>query len=334
VSPAIDAALVRFRSAAWSQLRRAGGEQGGERLKGAVEALVFAASEPLTLRELTRATKGRRKDVQQALADLGADYAGRGIQLVEGPGGYRFLTSPAYASLVRGSTGQRPVRLSRAQLESLAIIAYRQPVTRPEIDDVRGVDSGPVLRTLLDRELIRVLGKKEEPGRPLLYGTTEGFLVLLGLRSLADLPTLREFTELTDESRSTYERRLGEAPSAGFVFDDEPDAPIDPTVPLEGAESGRGREPHDTTETPDSDDANDGLVESGAVESPREQDDDDLDEGDDLEDDGDDALGDDDDFDDLEDDDEEGDDEDDEDDEDDADDEDDEDDEGERSTDE
>jgi segregation and condensation protein B len=274
----LDAALVRFRSASWSQLKRSGFELAGDRLKGAIEALVFASSSPVSLRELGRATKARRKDVQQALAELQSEYEGRGIQLCEGVGGFRFLTSPAYASLVRGTTGQKPVRLSRAQLETLAIIAYRQPVTRPEIDDVRGVDSGPVLRTLLDRDLIRILGKKEEPGRPLLYGTTEGFLALLGLRSLADLPTLREFTDLTDESRATYERKLGEVPTMGLQFDDEPDAPIDPTVPLEGAESQPG------AEGPYSDDPNDGLVES--LEMPASAAEEGESDGDELDDEG------------------------------------------------
>src|SRR5829696_736959 len=105
--------------------------------------------------------------------------------------------------------------MSRAQVETLAIVAYRQPITRPEIDDVRGVDSGPVLKTLLERDLVRILGKKDEPGRPMLYGTTAQFLEFFGLRALSDLPTLREFTELSDESRRTYERELGEEPPEG-----------------------------------------------------------------------------------------------------------------------
>jgi segregation and condensation protein B len=104
----------------------------------------------------------------------------------------------------------KPVRLTRAQVETLAIIAYRQPVTRPEIEDVRGVDGGAVLKLLLDRDLVRILGKKDEPGRPLLYGTTSHFLEFFGLKSLRDLPTLREFTELTDESKEVVERELGE----------------------------------------------------------------------------------------------------------------------------
>src|SRR6185295_9785573 len=115
-------------------------------------------------------------------------------------------------SFIREAAGKKPVRMSRAQLETLAIVAYRQPNTRPEVDDVRCVDSGAALKTLLDRELVRILGKKDEPGRPLLYGTTPQFLEFFGLKSLKDLPTLREFTELTDDSRRAYERELGEEP--------------------------------------------------------------------------------------------------------------------------
>ena len=102
--------------------------------------------------------------------------------------------------------------MSRAQLETLAIVAYRQPVTRPEVDEVRGVDSGAALKSLLERNLVRILGKKDEPGRPMIYGTTPQFLEFFGLRALNELPTLREFTELTDDSRRTYEREMGEDP--------------------------------------------------------------------------------------------------------------------------
>ena len=104
------------------------------------------------------------------------------------------------------------MRLTRAQVETLAIIAYRQPITRPEVDDVRGVDSGPVLKLLLERDLVRILGKRDEPGRPLIYGSTSHFLEFFGLKSLKDLPTLREFTELSDESRADFEDELGETP--------------------------------------------------------------------------------------------------------------------------
>jgi segregation and condensation protein B len=224
-----------FQAAAYEQLRRASTELSRAYLRGAIEALVFAAPEPLTVRDLARAVKTNRQEVVAVLDALAADYDGRGIMLAETHRGFVFLTNPAFSNAVRGVTAKKPIRLSRAQLETLAIVAYRQPITRPEIDEIRGVDSGPVLRVLLERELCRVLGKKEEPGRPLLYGTTEAFLSLFQLRALSELPTLREFTELTEESKDTYERRLGDAaPSGAIVFDDEPDERIDPTVPREG----------------------------------------------------------------------------------------------------
>ena len=121
------------------------------------------------------------------------------------------------------------MRLTRAQVETLAIVAYRQPVTRPEVDDIRGVDSGATLKLLLERDLLRILGKKDEPGRPILYGTTTQFLEFFGLKSLKDLPTLREFTELSDESLRVAEAELSEVlPDATATLPDFP--PVHDTV--------------------------------------------------------------------------------------------------------
>src|SRR5206468_7526884 len=117
---------------------------------------------------------------------------------------------------VRQLLPQQPVRLPRAQLETLAICAYRQPITRPEIDDIRGVDSGGTLKTLMERSLVRILGKKEEPGRPMLYGTTKEFLEFFNLRDLKDLPTLREFHELSDEHRAQVEALEAAAPAGSI----------------------------------------------------------------------------------------------------------------------
>jgi len=104
-------------------------------------------------------------------------------------------------------------------METLSIVAYRQPVTRPEIDDIRGVDAGSTLKGLADRGFVKILGRKDEPGRPLLYGTTEFFLEFFGLKALRDLPTLTEFSELSDESKDIFERRTGEAPDLRAVAD-------------------------------------------------------------------------------------------------------------------
>jgi segregation and condensation protein B len=179
-------------------------------LKGLLEALIFASDQPRKASDLAKAASASVKDVKELLVGLKDDYRARGIQLDEVAGGWIFRTSSAYAPFVRDMTKQKPVRLSRAQVETLAILAYRQPVTRPEIDDIRGVDSGPVLKVLLERDLVRILGKKDEPGRPMIYGTTTTFLEFFGLRSLKDLPTLKEFTELTEDSRRVAERELGE----------------------------------------------------------------------------------------------------------------------------
>lgn len=179
-------------------------------LRGLVEALVFAADQPIRANEIAKLAEAPSRQIKEVLEELKVEYAGRGIQLEEIAGGFAFRTNMAFAPFVRDLVGQKPVKLTRAQLETLAIVAYRQPVTRPEMDDVRGVDCGPVLRTLLERDLIRIMGKKEEAGRPILYGTSAGFLELFGLSSLKDLPTLREFTELNEESKRTVEHELGE----------------------------------------------------------------------------------------------------------------------------
>src|SRR5204862_2174801 len=136
------------------------------------------------LRQLTRVSDTRR--LEQALAELATDYTDRGIVLQQVSGGYQFRTRTQFSTWVQQLIAGRPVRLSRAQLETLAIVAYRQPITRPEIDDIRGVDSGATLKLLLERSLIRVLGKKEEPGRPILYGTTREFLDFCSLSDLSD----------------------------------------------------------------------------------------------------------------------------------------------------
>ena len=183
------------------------------RLKSIVESLLFASDKPLAVKRLQELAGERdAAKLQAALEWLRADYADRGVVLHEVAGGFQFRTSPLNAYWVQQMLAGRPVRLTRAQLETLAIVAYRQPITRPEIDDVRGVDSAGPLKTLLDRNLVRVLGKKEEPGRPLLYGTTRDFLEFFNLKDLKDLPTLREFSELSEESQAKLKALDSEQP--------------------------------------------------------------------------------------------------------------------------
>jgi segregation and condensation protein B len=180
-----------------------------ESLESIVEALVFVCDQPVTPKELGRALRTDAATVRAALDAVAQKTAGRGVQLVEVAGGYQLRTNPEHASWVQYWLEARPVRLSRASLETLAIIAYRQPVTRAEVELVRGVDCGGVLKLLLERSLVKILGKKDEPGRPLLYGTTSGFLELFGMKSLRDLPTLREFAELTEEHKALVEKAHG-----------------------------------------------------------------------------------------------------------------------------
>ena len=177
-------------------------------LRGLLEALVFVSDKPVKTNELARLASAPLKQVKDVMGELKDTYSHRGVVLDEVAGGWLFRTQLQYAPFVRELTSERPVRLTRAQIETLAIVAYRQPMTRPEIDEIRGVDSGATLKLLLERDLVRILGKKDEPGRPLVYGTTTQFLEFFGLKSLKDLPTLREFTELSDESRRVAEVEL------------------------------------------------------------------------------------------------------------------------------
>ncbi|MEO0324541.1 MAG: SMC-Scp complex subunit ScpB [Myxococcota bacterium] len=180
------------------------------RLESVLESLVFVADKPITERQLAKLSGRPLPEVREALARLEERYEGRGVELQAVAGGYQFRSAAANAAFVRELVARRPVRLTRAQLETLSIVSYRQPVTRPEVDEIRGVDSGSALKVLSERGLLRVLGRKDEPGRPLLYGTSKLFLEFFGLKSLGDLPTLKEFTELSDESRGIFERRMGE----------------------------------------------------------------------------------------------------------------------------
>jgi segregation and condensation protein B len=167
------------------------------RLANILESLLFASDRPLTLGDLKRLVGERDGGkITAALEDLSARRQESGVQVAQVAGGWQLRTNPENVPWVSRLLSGKPARLSRAMLEALAIIAYRQPITRPEIDEIRGVDCGPVLKTLLDRSLVRMIGKKEEVGRPILYGTTPEFLRMFSLRDLSELPTLREFHEL------------------------------------------------------------------------------------------------------------------------------------------
>ena len=155
-----------------------------------VEALLFASDTPLEAERIREVLELESVEAARELVEaLRARYGDRGLQIVEVGGGYRMITRPELAPwLVRLARARTKSRLSRPALETLAIVAYKQPVSRPEMDAIRGVNSEAVLENLLERRLIRIAGRKEAPGRPYLFETTREFLVAFGLRDLSDLP--------------------------------------------------------------------------------------------------------------------------------------------------
>jgi segregation and condensation protein B len=190
-----------------------------ERLKAILESLLFAAGEPVALAQLANALDNvPREEIREALAEMTTAYAtgGRGIVLEQVAGGYQLRTPKEHAFYVRRLLSAKPPRLSRPLLETLSIIAYRQPITRPEIEQLRGVDTGGVLETLLERALVKIAGRKDAPGRPIMYATTSQFLELFGLRDLQSLPDLEEFRALEG---------LRDAPAP------DPAAPLEATAP-------------------------------------------------------------------------------------------------------
>jgi len=168
-----------------------------------LEAALLAAGEPLPLERLQElfpeAERPSRAELRQALAELAEQLAGRSIELKEVASGYRLQVRREFSPWVSRLWEERPTRYSRALLETLAVIAYRQPVTRAEIEEIRGVSIGtPIIRTLQEREWIRVVGHRDVPGRPAMYGTTKQFLDYFNLKSLSELPTLLELRSLDD----------------------------------------------------------------------------------------------------------------------------------------
>jgi segregation and condensation protein B len=179
----------------------AAGSTASERIERIIESVLFASAAPVSLRRLVDILAGpSTKEVLAAVNQLMREYAPghRGIQLREVAGGYQFRTARENAEWVRAVFREKPARLGRAALETLAIVAYKQPVTRAEIEAIRGVDVDGVLSTLMSRRLIKITGRKEAVGRPLLYGTTAEFLEVFGFRDLHELPSLKELGPAPD----------------------------------------------------------------------------------------------------------------------------------------
>jgi len=180
-----------------------------EERKAALEAIIYAADEPATIEQLASALGEEKLAVQAALDELAASYAAeeRGIEVRAVAGGYKMYTKPQHHDVVRRfiKSLRPPLRLSMPALETLAVIAYKQPVTAPEISDIRGVNTAGVISTLLDKKLITTAGRKEVMGRPILYKTSKEFLMRFGLSDLDELPSLKEFEALAREALGTDE---------------------------------------------------------------------------------------------------------------------------------
>lgn len=214
-------------------------------LQAAIEAIVYAAEEPPTIAQLASALLVEPGEVETAIANLQQRYSSDeyGVEMRAIAGGYRFATKPQHHDRVRLflKSLKPPVRLSLAALETLAVIAYRQPVTLPEIRDIRGVDAAGVINTLLDKKLVSTAGRKEVLGKPILYRTTRDFLKQFGLSSLRDLPTLKEFEEMAQAGLEGLE----ESPAA-----DEIQPPLTPAAAADPA-SPPPPEPDPSTADPD-----------------------------------------------------------------------------------
>lgn len=186
-----------------------------EERKAALEAIIYAADEPATVEQLSKALEEDKLVVQSALDELVAGYASedRGIEVRAVAGGYKVYTKPQHHDVVRRfiKSLRPPLRLTMPALETLAVIAYKQPVTAPEISEIRGVNTSGVIATLLDKKLIVTAGRKEVMGRPILYKSSKEFLMRFGLSDLEELPSLKEFEALAREALGTDE---GVAPAA------------------------------------------------------------------------------------------------------------------------
>lgn len=198
-------------------------------LKGAIEALLFVSDEPVSAARLARVLEATPGDVESALAALAQDYreAERGFQLREVAGGWRLYTHPAHHDVIEQYVLSWDTRrLSQAALEALAVIAYHQPVTRAGVNAVRGVNSEGVVSSLIEKGLVREVGRDKNQGNAILYGTTRTFLEKFGLRDLDELPPLEEFAPDPDTERAIRDRLSAtEGPSA-TVSDDESDDEI------------------------------------------------------------------------------------------------------------
>ncbi len=265
-----------------------------DRLKQIVEAALLAAGRPLSLDQLQslfpESEMPDKKRFREVLAELTDDYQGRGIEIAEVGSGFRIQVRAALSPWISKLWAERPPKYSRALLETLALIAYRQPITRGEIEDVRGVSvSSNIIKTLTEREWVRVVGHRDVPGKPALYATTKEFLDYFNLKSLNDLPTLAEIRdldsinrelELVDPDKLQTEEPDTDAPTEEpdtIASQDEPDTIPSPEEPdkiesPEEADTLASPEESDTTPSPEEPDTIPSPEEPDTIASPDEED--------------------------------------------------------------
>jgi len=179
-----------------------------EKMKAIIEALIFASDTSLSLEKIRAVFPDlEKKEIQEMIGQLISEYEARqgGISIQEVAGGFQFRTHPELGQWIRKLKSQKPPSFSPASLETLAIIAYKQPIVKSEIESIRGVDVGGPLKNLLEKKLIRIIGRKDVPGKPIIYGTTKKFLEVFNLKDLMDLPNLREFKELNRQQEIPME---------------------------------------------------------------------------------------------------------------------------------
>jgi segregation and condensation protein B len=190
-----------------------------QELKSAIEALLFISGNPLSVDRLKALFEEvTQEQIESQLAQLRQDYEerGSGLMLAEVAGGYQLASRPENAGWIRKFRSVKTsTKLSRPALETLAIVAYKQPITRAEVETIRGVNIGGIMRNLMERRLVKIVGKKDVPGKPMLYGTTQDFLQYFGLKDLSSLPTLREFQELEAGEEIMEEASAAEGEHAG-----------------------------------------------------------------------------------------------------------------------
>ena len=226
-----------------------------ETLKAQIEGILYVAPEPVTLDAIAKSLDGEERErVKAKLQELIEDYerADHGIQIRQIAGGYKFSTKPEHHEVLRKfvKSLKPPIRLSKPALETLAVIAYRQPVTLPEMDAIRGVDCGGVIHTLLEKKLVVTAGRKNVVGRPILYRTSRDFLIHFGLKDVSELPSLKEFEELARQALGSELTLMETAPGAEALPAVEEAGPAEISSPEAPAgESSEDAAPESATET-------------------------------------------------------------------------------------